>query len=241
MHESRLGVLVSVAAPELVELATLAGFDTVILDAEHGALGPRELGMLVIAARSRQARSWIRVARLDPQLIGLALDLGADAVLVPQIGSAEQARAAVAAARFAPQGARGANPWVRAGDWSGSPEWYAEANNLAEVHLMIEGQGGFDALDDILTSGCTGVFVGPVDLSHAVGLPGQIDHPHVIGAVQSVLHDSAEAGVRTGVFAGSAIAARRWAQAGADLVALGTDAMWALSGMRSAVAEFRQP
>jgi 4-hydroxy-2-oxoheptanedioate aldolase len=125
MAETRLGTFISIAAPELIELAAVAGFDTVLLDAEHGALGAAELSRLVVAARSCSARSWIRVATAEAHLIGAALDMGANGVLVPQIGSAEQARAAVAAARFAPAGTRGANPWVRApaglAQRSGSP------------------------------------------------------------------------------------------------------------------------
>jgi 4-hydroxy-2-oxoheptanedioate aldolase len=105
---------------------------------------------------------------------------------------------------------------------------------------MIERHGGLEALDEILaTSGCDGVFIGPVDLSHALGMPGQTEHPEVIAAVSDVLRAAAAAGKHTGVFAASAEAARRWAAAGADLVALGTDALWARSGLRAAVASFR--
>ncbi|NIH79096.1 HpcH/HpaI aldolase family protein [Amycolatopsis viridis] len=238
-RRTKLATFALLDATEVVELIALAGFDTVILDAEHGPLGLPQLAQLVVAARSRDLPALVRVASNDAQAIGAALDLGADGVLVPQIASLADAERAVAAARFAPAGHRGANPFVRAAGFAGSPEWFANANKSTEVHLMIEGEAGLDALDAILaTSRCDGIFVGPVDLSHALGVPGELDHPTVVEAAAGIIAAAQAAGVSAGVFATEIEAARRWAARGADMVALGTDTHWTLRGFQTAVTAF---
>lgn len=90
----------------------LAGFDAVILDMEHGPYGVQALGPLILAARARGLFPVARVRTNEASLIGAALDAGAAGVLVPQVPSADAALAAFSAARFAPEGSRGANPWV---------------------------------------------------------------------------------------------------------------------------------
>lgn len=134
---------------EVVELIGFAGFDAVILDIEHGSHGSEALGPLILAARARGIYPVVRVRSSDPTGIAAALDAGAAGVIVPQIGSIEEAEKAVRAARFAPEGNRGANPFVRGADYSGRLEWFAEANREVAVLLMIEGKGGLADLDQI--------------------------------------------------------------------------------------------
>ncbi len=107
---------------EVVELIGLAGFDAVILDIEHGAHGSEALGTLILAAMARGIYPVVRVRSSDPAEIAAALDAGAAGVIVPQIGSLAEAEKAVRAARFAPDGNRGANPFVRGADYSGRLE-----------------------------------------------------------------------------------------------------------------------
>jgi 4-hydroxy-2-oxoheptanedioate aldolase len=224
-------------APEAVELLALAGFDAVILDNEHGPYGVESLGPLLLAARASGVYAIVRVRANEPSLIGAALDAGADGVLVPQVASAAEAHAAVAAARFAPLGSRGANPYVRAARYSSGPEWFAQANEDTAVLVMVEGSAGIDALPFILeVEALDGVFVGPVDLSHALGVPGQTDHPMVVEKAGSIIASARAAGLSTAVFAPTAEAARRWLDHGVGLVAYGVDSGLALAGYRAAIA-----
>ena len=213
-----------IAAPEIVELAAAAGFDGIILDTEHGSYGTEHLPALILAARAGGIFPIMRVRCNDAALIGAALDAGASGVLVPQIGTPEEAARAIGAARFAPQGSRGANPWVRAGRYGFSPQWFETANSDAAVLLMIEGPGGMQSLDAILAlPHLDGVFVGPVDLSHSLGVPGQITHTSVRGAVVSVIQATNAADVNAGVFAPTEVEAARWLDCGARFVAVGVD------------------
>lgn len=229
-----------IASTEIVELIALAGFDGVIIDLEHGAHGSEALGPLILAARARNIYPLVRVRSSEPTGIAAALDAGAAGVIVPQIGSVAEARRAVAAARFAPIGTRGANSFVRGADYSGRAEWFAEQNEEIAVMLMVEGAGGVADLPEILdVPGLDGIFLGPLDLSHALGVPGEMGHPKVIATIEDVLDRCAAKGLPTGIFAGSPEAARRWQERGVTLIGLGVDTAHILGALRAVVAEQR--
>jgi 4-hydroxy-2-oxoheptanedioate aldolase len=231
-----------IPAVEVVELVGLAGFDGIILDIEHGAHQSEALGPLVLAARARGIHPLVRVRSSEPTGIAAALDAGAAGVIVPQIGSAAEADRAVRAARFAPEGNRGANPFVRAADYSGRIAWFAEANAAVAVLLMIEGAGGVAELDAIIaTPGLDGIFLGPMDLSHALGVPGEMTHPKVVETIERVVDACKAKGMTTGIFAGTTEAARRWIGRGVTLVGAAVDTAQLLKALTQTVNEIRQP
>ena len=225
---------------EVVELIGLAGFDAVILDIEHGAHGSEALGPLILAAMARGIYPLVRVRSSEPTEVAAALDAGAAGVIVPQIGSVEEARRAVRAARFAPQGNRGANPFVRAAGYSGRLEWFAEANRDVAVVLMVEGRGGLDAVDEIAAlPDLDGIFIGPMDLSHALGVPGEMGHADVVAAIETVIAACRAKGITAGIFAGTPEAAKRWIGGGVTLLGVGADAAIIRSALSRVVGEVR--
>lgn len=229
-----------IAGVEVVELIGHAGFDGVILDIEHGAHGSEALGRLILAARAVGIYPIVRVRSSEPTGIAAALDAGAAGIIVPQIGSAEEALRAVRAARFAPDGNRGANPFVRAAGYSGRAEWFAEANRDVAVLLMIEGAGGVAELSRILeTPTLDGIFLGPMDLSHALGVPGEMGHPEVVATIERVVDACKAKGMTTGIFAGSVEASRRWIDRGVTLVGAGVDTAHLLKALKGVVGEIR--
>lgn len=229
-----------IPAVEVVELVGLAGFDGVILDIEHGAHQSETLAPLILAARARGIHPIVRVRSSDATGIGAALDAGAAGVIVPQVGSAAEALRAVRAARFAPDGNRGANPYVRAADYSGRAEWFAEANRDVAVLVMIEGAGGVAELPEILrTPALDGVFLGPMDLSHALGVPGDMAHPKVVATIEQVIDACRTGGMTTGIYAGSVEAARRWIDRGVVLCGVGVDTSYLRQALANAVGSLR--
>jgi 4-hydroxy-2-oxoheptanedioate aldolase len=213
-----------IPAIEVVELVGLAGFDAIIIDLEHGAHGSEALGPLILAAKARGIYPLVRVRTSRPSEIGAALDAGAAGVIVPQIGSLSEAEKAVRAARFAPEGNRGANPFVRAADYSGRLEWFAEANRDAAILLMIEGQSALLAAHEIASlPTLDGIFVGPMDLSHALGVPGDMGNPKVVDAIRIVIAACKANDITAGIFAGTPEAAKRWIGEGVTLVGVGAD------------------
>jgi 4-hydroxy-2-oxoheptanedioate aldolase len=229
-----------IPAVEVVELIGLAGFEGVILDLEHGAHGSEALGPLILAARARDIYPLVRVRSSEPTEIAAALDAGAAGVIVPQIGSLAEAERAVQAARFAPDGNRGANPFVRAADYSGRLEWFAEANRDTAILLMIEGQGGLAAADEIAAlPNLDGIFIGPMDLSHALGVPGEMGHPSVADAIRSVIAACRTTGITAGIFAGTPEAAKRWIGEGVTLTGVSADTITLLRALKALAEESR--
>jgi 4-hydroxy-2-oxoheptanedioate aldolase len=236
-----IGTFSIVAAPELIELVGLAGFDVVVLDMEHGGYEIANLGPHILAARAHGVEPLVRVRWSEPALVGAALDAGAAGVLVPHVRSADDAAAVVDAARFPPEGGRGAHPWVRAADYAAADDWHVRANDDVAVLAMVEGKEGIAAIDEILAvPGLDAVFLGPVDLAASLGLAGRLDHPQVVAAVRSVVERAAAAGMAAACFSPSVDGARRWLDAGARLVTVGVDTQIVLPAFRSLVDGVRR-
>ncbi len=235
-----LATFVLIPRVEIVELAGIAGFDVVVIDLEHGPYGIGSLPPLVAAGHGVGLQCVVRVSRLDVQEIGAALDCGADGVLVPHVGSRADAEAVVHAARFPPEGHRGANPYVRAASYSAQSSFLTEANSSAACLALVEGRAGVAAIDEIVAvPGLDGVFVGPVDLSADAGVPGETDSPLVQEAVRNVVTSARTHGVATSVFADRPESARRWLELGVRMVTFSVDTAMILRGFGAAVADLR--
>jgi 4-hydroxy-2-oxoheptanedioate aldolase len=167
-RETVIGYWVVLDAPVATERLSRAGFDYVALDAQHGLIGYTGLlnGLMAVDAGGR-AVGLVRVEANNATAIGRALDAGAAGVIVPLINSAEDAAAAVAATRYPPVGIRSYGP-MRSGLRIG-PE-PAVANESVVVLAMIETPQGLDHVAEIAaTPGLDGLYIGPSDLTLAVG------------------------------------------------------------------------
>lgn len=222
---------------EVVEVLAESGFDIVILDLEHGPYGATEILPIVAAAQGAGLHAVVRLAHDDPAEIGRVLDCGPDGILIPHVTSAESAARIVSSARFPPEGERSVNPFVRGLRYVGDAEALRVADERTAVICMIEGIEGVAAARDIAaTDGVDALFVGPVDLSAALGV-GRPDpeHPVVIAKIQELLAETAVAGVAMGIYAPSAEAAVRWSGMGARLIAVSVD----IGVFRRAAGELR--
>ncbi|MDR1816667.1 MAG: hypothetical protein LBR07_00455 [Puniceicoccales bacterium] len=208
-----------------MEITGYAGFDFAILDMEHGPAGFAEMQNLIRGATLGGLASLVRTFDSSESAISKALDLGASGVQVPQIQSADEARAVVRAAKYFPRGERGVCRFVRAAKYSSTPrnDYFAQANE-ALVILQVEGQKGLDALDGILgVEGFDILFIGPYDLSQSLGVPGDVANPKVVSAISEITERAKRAGVVTGVFADTPEAAKRWRAAGIQYISYSTD------------------
>lgn len=156
------------------EMAAGAGYDYVSLDQQHGLVGVSDVVPFFQAVRAGGASAVTRVERNDPTAIGRALDFGAEAVIVPLVNDADEAAAAVAAAKYPPNGRRSFGP-VRAGEVFGAanPEGL-QANVM--VFVMIETEQGLANVAEIAaTPGIDGIYIGPADLALGLGLAPTFD------------------------------------------------------------------
>jgi 4-hydroxy-2-oxoheptanedioate aldolase len=228
-----LATFVLIPRLEIIELLAAAGFGAVLLDLEHGPIGPAELPLMAAAAQGAGMFAIARVAEGTAAEIGRVLDAGVDGVLVPHVSSPEAARRLVEFGRFPPAGDRSINPYVR-GTGYGDHAGLDAVNDRIALVAMLEGADALENLDAICAvDGLDGAFVGPVDLSAALGHPGHPEHPEVVAAVGDVLDRVSVAGLASGVYAPTAEAATRWLDRGAQLVALSADSAMALRGFRA--------
>lgn len=225
-----VGLWAAVPSTITAQAAATAGADYVVVDEQHGAVGPPELLAMLAAIEMSGAAPLVRVGRNEPWPIGRALDLGAHGVIVPLVNDADEAAAAVAACRYAPAGVRS---W---GVVRGEPD-------PAPVCLvMIETRSALDNLDSIVrTPGLDGVYVGPSDLALGLGLQptGVIEHPPVLEAI-SVVHSACRREGRiAGVHCLTADDAARFARDGLDMVTAGADTVHLRRAFADAIAAAR--
>ena len=210
-----LGMFIGVAAPPLVEMCGHAGVDFVIVDNEHGPAGIESTEHMLRAARASNVIPVVRTLEAD---ILRVLDIGASAIQVPQVNTAEQARRIVAAAKYPPIGTRGAAFSTRAAGYGffGGDQHVTDSNAGTAIILMTETRQAIDHLDEILAvEGIDAIFFGPNDLSFSLGHPGQMGHPEVIAAIEHGIARALAHGVAPGVLALNADDFHRWRQKGA--------------------------
>ena len=227
--------------PALVEAAGHAGYDFVLLDMEHGPTTFESLQGLIRAANVANVCPVVRVPRGTDIWIDRALDVGAGAVMIPQIETAEQARAAVSAAKFSPQGTRGTCRFVRSAGYGAVPgaEYFKQAQDTVVI-LQAEGQKAINNLDEILdVDGVDIIFVGPYDLSASLGLIGQITHPKVMEMIEMICKKAAAKGVQVGCFADSAESGRELRKMGVRFVGYSCDIAIFLNKAKEDIAAFR--
>jgi 2-dehydro-3-deoxyglucarate aldolase len=202
--EVALGVLDSTYSPTLVELYGDLGLDFVWIDLEHGGPSPWDAGAmenLLRAAEVTGTELLVRVPTSDPAGIRKALDAGVRNIFLARAERAAEVRRAVEAARFRYEdgpGKRGlAAP--RARRWGMADDYVATEDTETVVGVTVETRETLDELDEILDiEGLGFVFIGPLDLSVQLGHPGELDHPEVREAVETVRSKAVEAGVPVG-------------------------------------------
>ncbi len=218
------GILLSLPSPEIAETCASAGFDWLFLDMEHGLLGFPDVQRMVQAVSGRSA-CLVRVAVNDPAWIAKALDTGADGLIFPHLNQAAEARAAVKAARYAPQGSRS----IGLGRAQGYGARVAQALNEANDKIVLVAQAehieAAENISDILSvEGLDAVFVGPFDLSASLGVPGRTDAPSSAGRLPGSARP-APAETSSGIFSPDAAAARAAAAEGFTLLCVSTDTL----------------
>ena len=210
--ETVVGCFVGYPSAETVEICGLAGFDFVLIDAEHGPITPHDAYHMVLAAEVTGTAALIRVPTNAQSVILGYMDTGAAGVMVPQVNSVAEAEAVVRAVKYHPHGRRGMAPTRAAGFGVRQtlPQYIEEANRETLVIVQVESLAAVEALPQVLTvPGIDVLFVGPGDLSQSMGYPGQLDHPEVQATIDRVLEMAKGHDVTLAMIAGSAEAANR--------------------------------
>lgn len=199
-RELTVGSWLQLASPAAAEILANVGYEWLGLDCEHTSADASTVENVCRAVYGRGPSLMVRVAHCDTMEIRQALDVGANGVIVPLVETAEQARHAVAAAKYPPDGIRG-YCFGRMNDWGVSFEDYArEANANVAVVVMIESRRGVENVDEIAAvPGVDALFIGPYDLSGSYGVAGRLDHPAVMNGRRAVLEAADKAGISAGL------------------------------------------
>ncbi len=216
------------------ELMGRCGFDWVCVDTQHGLVGHDQMALMIQGLAITGTPAFVRVPWNQPGDIMKALDAGAQGVVVPMVNSAEEARRAVAAARYPPEGTRSWGPIRAALGVDGYTP--AAANRRVVVTVMIETPAGLQAADEILAvPGVDAVYVGPNDLAVGHGLPPSSDaeNPEHRRLIEAILASAQRHRVVAGIHCGSLETARMWRGSGFRMLNVNSDAVF----MRQAALE----
>jgi len=239
--ETQIGLWLGLADPYCAELAANAGFDWLLIDGEHAPNDLRSLLGQLQAIAPYPSQAVIRPVIGDTALIKQVLDIGAQTLLVPMVETAEQARQLVRAMRYPPSGVRGVgSALARASRWNTLPGYLDHADAQMCLLVQIENREGLANLDAICAvEGVDGVFIGPADLSAAMGHRGNPGHPEVQAAIEDAIVRIRDAGKAAGILSADQKLARRYIELGAAFVAVGVDTTVLMRGLQGLAGMFK--
>ena len=219
-----LGCWCSLGSPISTEVLGVAGFDWLLLDAEHAPNDVLTLVPQLMALKDSVSAPVVRPPWNDTVVIKRLLDAGFHNFLIPFVESADEARRAVAATRYPPAGVRGVSVSQRSNRYGTVADYFKIVNDNIAVMVQIESSAGAKAAGEIAAvDGVDGLFIGPSDLAAAFGHLGNAGHPEVQDAMARVYAAAKAAGKAIGTLAPVEADARRYLQMGATFVAVGSD------------------
>lgn len=238
--QAPLGTWLMAASPLVAEALGHAGFDWVVVDMEHAPLEVPGVVSMLQALSGTRAVPIVRTPWNDAVAIKRVLDAGATTLLVPFVQTADEARAAVAATRYPPQGVRGMAGMSRASRFGTASSYLQRANDEQAVIVQLETPQALAALEDIAAvPGVDALFIGPADLSGAMGHPGQPGHPAVAQAVADAVRRAKAVGRPIGIITASPESLAQHRALGFDFLALDCDLGLMMRAAHDALAALR--
>jgi 2-keto-3-deoxy-L-rhamnonate aldolase RhmA len=231
--EMLIGVFSDLASPMAAELCGHAGFDWTVLDLEHGAATEADLLALLYAVGSTPMAPIVRAQSAERLRVSRALDLGAAGIMLPQLQSIDEVREAVGYLRYPPVGVRGVALRTRGAALGtvGHTDLARVINERIVGIVQIENprtvaeSEQIAALDEVDV-----LFVGPADLTHGLGIPGQFDAPAYVDALRAVVAAAVAHGKAAGILIYDAAGFAPLADLGFRFIGLGSEGSFVSSG-----------
>jgi 2-keto-3-deoxy-L-rhamnonate aldolase RhmA len=230
---------------EIARIAKTAGFDTIYIDLEHSSFSIETASQICMAALNIGIAPFVRVPSNTPEYISRVLDGGALGVIAPDIRSAADARAVVAAAKFPPLGERGNPTGLPQLEFRSFPpaETYAAVNDATMVVVQFESAQAVEKAEEIVAvDGVDMVLMGVNDLLADLGLPGQFEHEKVRDAYARTIEICRRHGKHVGV---GGLSSRpklvaEFVRMGARYVSTGTDLAFLLGAATERAKQVRE-
>jgi 2-keto-3-deoxy-L-rhamnonate aldolase RhmA len=227
----KLGTIVTIEHPAIVEIARLAGFDWLWIDGEHGSFNEVSAATACAVAAGGPP-TFVRLPDRSPTAIKRFLDIGCDGIILPRVSSPAEVDEIARAALYPPRGERSVGI-ARAQGYGTRFAQCLERQEYAVV-VQIENVAGVRNAEAIANhSAADAVVIGPYDLSGSFGIPGKIESLQVVEGIASVLAICKKAGKPCGIFAATSEKAKTYANQGFNLIAVGIDCSVLLGGYKA--------
>lgn len=237
-----LGTWVISASPIVAEAVACAGFDWAVIDMEHTPLELMGVVHLLQAVAGTRLVPIVRLPWNDAVMVKRVLDAGAQTLLFPFVQTAEEAMHAVAATRYPPEGVRGMAGMSRGSRFGTVPDYFHAANRQVGVVVQLETPSALEQIEAIAAvDGVDAIFLGPADLSGAMGHVGQLTHPAVMEAMSRAVERCKAVGKPVGTIGGTPDVVARYRAAGFSFVAIDSDLGLLMRAAQAAVAALRTP
>jgi 4-hydroxy-2-oxoheptanedioate aldolase len=240
--EVLFGTFINLGSSLTAEIIGLAGYDWVLIDLEHGAGDERETLFQMQALEHTAAVPLVRVESMDRPRFHRVLDLGAAGIMVPRVDSVEQAQQSVACLHYPPTGVRGIAQMNRACEFGKTfNDYFKIADQQLLGIVQIESTTAVRNAENIAAvEGVDVLFVGPTDLSHSMGIIGQVEHPQFVDALRTVASAARKAGKAAGILLRNPAEAARHLEMGYTFIGCSSDAGLLRMAAQSQLAALRE-
>ena len=238
-----VGTFLQLGSSTAAECLALSGFDYIIIDTEHGPFSEESTLEMVRALQSRGCNAFVRAKDSSRSSLLRMLDIGADALIIPDLHSVEEAHKIVTYCKYYPMGRRGVIFARNAAfgtdkDISNLNVFFDKVNKEKWIIPQCETLGALENIEEIASiEGIDGIFVGPYDLSVALGAPAQFETDDFKGALIRVISACKKNGKIAMIFAGSPAQWKEYRELGFDIIALGTDAGFLMAHCKEIINE----
>ena len=237
---STIGTFVGAASAVTAEVCAAVGVDWVLLDLEHGAGGEEQVGPVVLAAGAYGVPTVVRVESAERIRLGRVLDLGAAGVMLPRLDTAAEVKTALRHLRYPPDGDRGVATYNRACRFGLDPAALDRANSEVLRVVQIESVRAVDQVEQIAAlDGVDVLFVGPRDLSHDLGAPGDVQAPSYLEALNRVRSAAQQFGKSCGLLVPSGAAAAEMHAQGWTFIGVASDSTLLAAALTAELARAR--
>lgn len=227
--------MLNLGSPLAAEVCALSGFDWLLVDLEHGAGGEEALTGQMLAGAAHGVPVIVRVESAERIRVGHVLDLGAAGVMFPRLETPDEVITALRHLWYPPAGDRGVASYNRARHFGGDGRNPEEVNDSFLSVVQIETLSALKYVNEIAAiPGVDVLFVGPSDLSTAMGVPGQLDHPEVVAALDAVIAAARTNKISAAILAAEVSRVEPFSARGFDFIAVGSDSSLLRGAARAA-------
>jgi 4-hydroxy-2-oxoheptanedioate aldolase len=236
----QIGLWGSIPSNYSAEVIAGAGFDWILIDTEHTPAEIETVLRQLQAIAAYPTTPIVRVPWNDMVTIKRILDLGVQTLLIPQVTTVEEAKNAVAFARYPSAGLRGVAGTTRATGFGRIKDYFKNADAEICILIQLETETALKNLEAVAAiDGVDGIFIGPADLHASVGYLGEVAHEKIMPMIDQAIVRIVKTGKAAGILTASEENARRWLKFGATFVAVGSDVGVLARGADALVAKFK--